>query len=152
MCHARGVLDEALDAAEALRQLPDRGAADQLHRFLLGGGEEGDHPAEVAHLPGGDLVPWMRGEPRVENLLDRLVRVQERGDAARVLAVLAHADGERLDPAQNEPGVEWAGDRSQRLLQAVQALGDRRVVRRDEAAYDVRMAAEVLGRGVERDV
>src|ERR671923_237314 len=54
--HPGGVLDEALDAAERLGELPDRCAADQADRLLLRLGEEAHHPAEVGHLARGDLV------------------------------------------------------------------------------------------------
>ena len=47
--------------------------------------------------------------------------VEEGGDGARVLAVLAHPHGERLHPAQHEPRVERAGDRAERLLQEARA-------------------------------
>ena len=66
--------------------------------------------------------------------------------------MLAHAHGERLQPAQHEPAVERPRHRAERLLQEVEALGDRRVVRRDEAADDVGVAAEVLRRRVDDDV
>ena len=55
-----------------------------------------------------DVVPGMAGQAGVEHGLDRLVAGQELGDLPGVLAVLAHADGERLDAAQHEPGVERA--------------------------------------------
>ena len=44
------------------------------------------------------------------------------------------------------------GHRAERLLQEAQPLGERRVVRRDEAADHVRVAAEVLRRRVDDDV
>src|SRR5205823_1143247 len=71
---------------------------------------------------------------------------------ARVVAVLAHPHCERLHSAQHEPAVERAGNRAERLLQEEQPLRNRRIVRRDEAADDVRVAAEVLRRRVQNDV
>ena len=66
--HPRGVLDQALDAAEALGERPDLRARDERDGLLLGLDEERDHAAEVAHLPGGDLVarvaPRGRGRGR----------------------------------------------------------------------------------------
>jgi hypothetical protein len=56
------VLDQALDAAERLGELEELRAPDELDGGLLGVDEEGDHPAEVPHLPLGDLVPGMRGQ------------------------------------------------------------------------------------------
>ena len=78
--------------------------------------------------------------------------VEPGGDRARVLAVLPHPHRERLQAAQDEPAVERARHGAERLLEEVEALRDRRVVRADEAADDVRVAAEVLRRRVEDDV
>ena len=120
---------------------------------LLGAaGEEGDHPAEVAHLTRGDLVARVAGKAGVEDALRRRVLRQEGRDRVRVLAVAVHADGQRLHPAEHEPAVERAGDGAERLLQELQALGDGRVVGRGEAADHVGVAAQVLRRRVEDDV
>ena len=51
-------------------------------------------------------------------------------------------------PAQDEPRVERPGHGAERLLQEVEALGERVVVRGDEAADHVAVAAEVLRRRV----
>ena len=67
--HPGGMLDQALDAAERLRQLEDLRPGDERDRLLLRLDEERDHPAEVAHLLGGDRVARMGRETRVENLL-----------------------------------------------------------------------------------
>ena len=53
------MLDQALDAAEALRERPDLRARDQRDGLLLRLGEKGDHAAEIAHLACGKLVPGM---------------------------------------------------------------------------------------------
>ena len=66
--------------------------------------------------------PGCDAQAGVEHALDRRVPVEEGRDRARVLAVLAHADGERLDPAQHEPRVERAGHGAERLLQEAQPL------------------------------
>ncbi len=97
--------------------LRPRGERDRL---CLGLDQEGDHAAEVAHLAAGDRVAGMAGEARVEDALDGRVLAEEAGDRARVLAVLAHPQRERLDAAQDEPGVEGAGDGAERLLQEAQ--------------------------------
>ena len=112
-----GMLDHALDAAERLGELEELRSPDELHRRLLRVGQERDHPAEVAHLPLGDLVAGVRGEPRVQHLLRAELLHEPPGDGARVLAVLAHPHRQGLDSAQDEPGVEGAGDCAERLLQ-----------------------------------
>src|SRR5215216_6833466 len=53
--HARGVLDQALDSAEALRELPDLRSRHELDGRLFGLHQERDHPAEVVHLALRDL-------------------------------------------------------------------------------------------------
>ena len=150
--HPRGVLDQALDAAEALGECPHLRAPDEVDGLLLGLDEERDHAAEVAHLPGGELVARVAREAGVEDALDPRVRLEELDHGMRVLAVALHPHGEGLHPAQHEPRVERPRDRAERLLQEAEALRDRRVVRAREAADDVRVAAEVLRRRVEDDV
>ena len=86
------------------------------------------------HLAGGDLVTGVAGEAGVEHLLHVLVRLEELDDGPGVRAVLLHAQGERLQPTQDEPAVEGAWDGAERLLKERQPLGDRRVVRGGEAA------------------
>jgi hypothetical protein len=150
--HLRRHLDQALDAAERLRKLEELRARDELDRMLLRLREERDHPAEVAHLPRGHGVVRVRGQAGVEDLLDARAAVEPERDRHRVLAVLAHAYCERLDTPQHEPRVERARHGAERLLEEVEALGDRRVVRRGEAADRVGVAAEVLRRRVHDDV
>src|SRR5205823_13593279 len=120
--------------------------------FLLRLDREGDHPAEVMHLPRGNRVARVSRQARVEHLLDARMPFEEARDRVRVMAVLPHPDGQRLDTAQDEPAVEWTGDRAERLLQEREPLSDRRIVRGREAADDVGMAAEVLRRRVDDDV
>ena len=146
------MLDQALDAAEALGERPDPRAGDEVDRLLLRLDEERDHAAEVAHLARGDLVARMVGQARVEHLDHARVLLEEGDDGARVLAVLPHPDGERLQAAEHEPRVERARHGAERLLQEAEALGDRGVVRAGEAADDVGVPAEVLRRRVHDDV
>ena len=97
-------------------------------------------------------MPRVALEARVEDALDARMRLEEVDHRAGVLAVPTHPDGECLHPTQDEPRVERARDRAERLLEEVEALGDRRVVRRQEAADHVRVSAQVLRRRVQDDV
>ena len=146
------MLDQALDTAEALGERPHRRLRDELDRLLFRLHLERDHAAEVAHLTGRDLVARVVGQPGPEDLRDPRVGAEELHDAARVRALPIHAHGERLHAAKHQPGVERARNRPERLLQEPQPFGDRRVVRAGEAADDVRVAPEVLRRGVDDDV
>ena len=80
-----------------------RRARDEGDRFRLRLHQEGDHAAEVAHLPARDVVAGMVRQAGVEDALDAGMSVEELGDPPCVLAVLAHPHRERLDPAQDEP-------------------------------------------------
>src|SRR6266508_6376761 len=126
--HPRRMLDQALDSAQALGEDPDVRAPDDLNRLLLRLDEERDHAAEVAHLAGGDVVARVIRQSRVERTLDGRVTRQELGHRPRVLTVLTHADGERLDPAQDEPAVEGPRNGPEGLLEKGEALRDRDVV------------------------
>ena len=147
----RRVLDQALDAAEALGERPHRRPRDELDRLLLALEQERDHPAEVAHLPGGDLVA--RGGRAAR---DR-ARCSTRGCPARnATTARAFAQWRSIRtasvfrPRSTSQASNGPGHGAERLLEEAQPLRDRRVVRRGEAADDVRVAAEVLRRRVER--
>ena len=99
---------------------------------------------------GGDLVPRVIGQARVEHLRDVRVILEEGDDGAGVLAVLAHPDGERLQPPEHEPRIERSRHGAERLLQEAEALGDHGVVRAREAPDDVGVPTEVLGRRMQR--
>jgi len=71
---------------------------------------------------------------------------------ARVRTVPIHPDTERLHAAQHEVAVEGRRDRADGVLAEGEALGERCVVRREEATDDVRVPAEVLGGRVHDDV
>ena len=146
------MLDQALDTAEALGQDPHLRAGDEVDGLLLGLDEERDHAAEVAHLARCDRVSGVVREPRVEHVGHARVILEERDHGAGVLAVLTHPDGERLEATQHEPGIERAGDGAERLLQEPEPFRDRGVVRGDESADHVGVAAEVLRRRVDDDV
>ena len=114
--HPGRVLDEAFDPAEALGELPDLRARDEVDRLLLVLEKERDHPAEVLHLPRGDRMARVRRQTGIHHVLDARVPLEERGDRDRVGAVPIHPHGKRLHAAQDEPGVERAGHRAERLL------------------------------------
>ena len=59
-----GMLDQALDAAQALGQRPDLRPRDQRHGLLLATGEERDHAAEVVASAGAAISwPGWSGRP-----------------------------------------------------------------------------------------
>src|SRR6266550_6366482 len=150
--HSRRQLDQTLDAAERFGELEDPRARDERGGLLLRLGEERDHAAEVAHLLGSDRVARMSRQSGIQNLLDTRMALEKAGERMSVVAVLAHAYGQRLDPAKHEPAVQRPRDGPERLLQEEQPLRDRGIVRGSEATNDVRVSTEVLRRRVHDDV
>src|SRR5581483_2228218 len=114
--HPRRHLDEALDAAERLREPEEVRRRGESLRLLRRLGEERHHAAEVPHLARGDRVAGVARQAGVEDALDARVLLECSGDLRRVEAVLPHPHCERLDPAQDEPAVERAWYRAERLL------------------------------------
>ena len=106
--HLARVLDQRLDRAERL------GEREQLGARATTSSAAASPPRSVNDtIPpksricfGGDGVPGMVGELRVEHPLDRRVADEQVDDRAGVGAVAVHAHGQRLDAAQHEVAVE----------------------------------------------
>jgi hypothetical protein len=60
---------------------------------------------------------------RVTHLGYTRVVAQHLDDSLGVVAVTVHADGEGLDAAEDEPGVERAGDGTHRVLVERELVG-----------------------------
>ena len=150
MRHDRGVVEQALDAPEALGEGEDARGRREAPRRLDSVELERDHAAEAPHLPPRGLVAGVPGQPGTDDALHARVRGEPRGDRARVVAVALHPDGERLDAAEHEPAVERPGH-GPHVLEEAKRLGGV-VVRRDAPADHVAVAAEVLRRAVDDEV
>ena len=93
------------------------GLAADLDRDVLASADlERDHPAEPLHLAGGHLVARVPLEAGVVHGAHGRVAEEELDDALGVVAVLLHAQRERLEATQHEPRVERAGDGTDRVL------------------------------------
>src|ERR1700730_14901991 len=67
--HPAGVLDERLHPTKGLPEQEKPGPVADLYRGGLARPDaEADHSPEAAHLPGGDGMPGMIGQARVEDL------------------------------------------------------------------------------------
>ena len=69
-----------------------------------------DHGAEGLHLLFGHLVPGMIRQAGIIHALDLGVLGEKLRDLLRVRAVRGHAQMQRADAAQDQPGVEGADD------------------------------------------
>src|SRR5262249_23922048 len=108
MCHRSRVAAERLNATKTFGELEDAQMAhEDIHIRACPLEREGDHPAEAAHLLFRQRVIGMVRQTRIVDLAHEWVAVQMLSDGLCVFAVLAHAYGERLDAAQDQPAIEW---------------------------------------------
>src|SRR5467141_3674360 len=83
---------------------------------------ERDHPPKAGHLPPGQVALRMVSQAWIKHPSDLAMSPQELRDQPRVAVVLAHPDGERLDPAQHQPGIHRPWHAADRVLQERQPL------------------------------
>src|ERR1019366_6533956 len=95
--HPCWVLDQRLDATEALTQGPDLRRATDLACLLLTAPDlERDHAAAALHLPGRHVVAGVCGQPRIVDGRARAVSQQELHALLGVVTVAVHAHPEGL--------------------------------------------------------
>ena len=151
--HRARMLDQRLHPAQRFGEDENLCARTQVAGGLRAAAHpNGDHAAESAHLPGGDVVAGMARQARVEHLADRGVVGQERGEDGGVLAVPLHPQLERLEAAHGQVGVERAGDRTRAVLQETEPGVEFLVIGHQRAADHVGVPTDVLGRRVQNDV
>src|SRR6185436_9417713 len=123
------VIDEAFDAAQALREREHLESLEEMPRFGEPAFQEERHDAAAArgHLPARERVLRVRREPRVKHPLDARVALQPACDLERGLARAAHAQRKRLEAAQRKKAVERAADGADRVLQETDPLTELRV-------------------------
>ena len=92
----------------------------------------------------------VRGQARVEHLLDLWAGFQELSHSLRIGTVAIHADFQGLDAAGGEIGVERRGHRTDVSLEIQQALIHLRGVGHDRTTQHIRVAAQVLRGGVQK--
>ncbi len=144
MNHRGRVNGERLGAAKADRQAsqlqPHRQVACRLEaaRQL-----EHHHATETVHLPPGQLVLRVRGQPGVIHAFDLRLLLQEPGESSRVAVVARDAEGQRLHTASQQPGLERMRDHpidDERLPEGLDALA----VTHHQARRHIAVPAEVL--------
>src|SRR5213082_16222 len=149
------MLDEALHAAQTLRQREQMAALEHAARALEPAAQyRGDDTAETTrHLSPGKRVLRVTRQPRVVHALDPGMLLQELRDGERIGAMSLHAQRQGLDAPQGEERVEGAGYGAHRVLQIGDALGELRVRPHDRSSPDgVGMSIEILGRRVHADI
>jgi SufS family cysteine desulfurase len=155
--HDRRMLDQTLDAAQALRQGEEFTAVQEaLRAGQIGRQFDGDHAAEATHLSLCQRMLRMRGEAGVADPPDFWLHFQPGGEFLRILAVSLHAHVEGFDAAQRKVAVERAGNGTDGVVQELESFEMFGVafVAADhgDAADHVRVAVEILGTRMDDDV
>ena len=148
------MLDEALGPAEARRVPEEANARGGPKRGVATAADaDREHPPERGHLAGGERVPSVRRESRVEHGGDARVALESARQRERVGGVAFHAAGERFQPAEHEPRRERRGRGPEDVSVLRGPLHGLVPLREDDrAAEDVAVPAEILGGGVEHEV
>ena len=142
MRHAGRVVEERLHPAQAFRQRehPRRRrhgagsppAALEHHR---------DHPTKPFHLTGGQLIPGMIRQTRVQHTRHGGMPTEELCHLRRVGGVTFHPHSQCLDSPQDQPAVKRTGHRARRVLVKLQGLMDLLAVGHRAATHHVAMTA-----------
>src|SRR5260370_38362014 len=112
------MLDQALDAAEAVGEREDLDALQEARRLGEPALELDRHHAAMAmHLAARQRVLRVIGEARVMHARDLLLAGEMLGDRLGVGAMPLHAQRQRLQAAQREEAVEGAGAGGPRVWQ-----------------------------------
>ena len=124
-------------------------AGASVYAFFKGKRHQAVGAAEVAFPQRMAGVGGQRG---IEHAADLGLALQPFGDLGRMALVLGQAHGQRAQAAQREIGVVGAHRQAQRFMRRGNLRGERRGVGDDNALHHVRMARDVLGRGVNGEV
>jgi hypothetical protein len=151
--HRRWLFDEALNTAETLGECEDLGFAHHVGGLFEACVHlEADHPAEVVHLRGREVVVRVRFEAGVVDAVHGLVVLQPVGECAGVLAVAVHPDREGLSASEDEEALVRAGSRAHAVLVETELLVQFLVVSNQCSANHVGVAAHVLRQRVGYEV
>ncbi len=152
MNHRGGVNGERLGASEAHGEARELQPHRQVpRRFVATGQLEGDHAAEAIHLLLSQFVLRVGGKSRVVHSLHSRVRLQEPGEGRGVAVVTRDPEGQRLQAARQQPGLEWMRDHAkddERLPQRFDTI----TIADHQSGRHVAVSAEILGGAMHDEV
>src|SRR5262245_7360791 len=142
MRHPAGQADGRADRAEANRDVEKLCGFNHLSRNRHVAGRETDDRAIACGLTAMDAVARMVGEAWIIDPDDLRATRQVFGDLPSRFVLALNAQGERLHPAQQQPGVERTQSRAFRVLIESYTAMQVVVVRDQRAGGHVAVAAE----------
>ena len=151
MRHERGMIDQALDAAQAFRERKEMRVLEKTPRACeIGFQDDRDHSAEAAHLLAREIVLRMRFKPGIMNRFRPSVapRASARSPA-RSRNAAPSASASVFNPRSARKAVERSRDRADRVLQKRDLIAQLLVFADDNDAADhVGVAVEIFRRGM----
>ena len=143
-----GVGDQGFGAAQAFGEHGHLHACEHVARRFGRVGAEGDHAAEAGALAQAEVVAGVVGQAGIVHVSHVRGRAQPAGQGERVALVALHAQGQGLQAARDQPGVEarkgGAGGH-RKIAQLFRKVGPRA---HQKAGEHVVVAVEVLGAAV----
>ena len=150
MAHPTRHTDQTIDAPETDADSPQpRSLDDALADFDVARFER-EHRARTPRHRVVERVLRVRFQARVADA--EAVGFEELGDALRVGLLLLETDFERLDAAQQEPGVEGGEAAAGGVDGEVEFVAELGVVDGEDAGHEVVVAGEVFGAAFVDDV
>ena len=145
VAHAARHTDERIHTTERDADGPELGALDNALRHGDIASLEGEHGTCTAGHAPVQVILRVRLQARVADL--EAVRLEEGSDAHSVRLLLLHADTERLDAAEEQPGVKGRETAAGGVDGKVESVAQRRVVDGDDTGHEVVVSGQVLCAG-----
>ena len=153
MRRRRRMGDEALRIAEIVRDIDEPQRVEKAEAVLLAAGDvKADQAATLLHLAARHFVLRVAGQPGVEHASNLRVSFEIPGDRQGGAALALDPKLERLEPLQQQPGVEWAQRRPGMPVKETEIVLDEFLRRQDGATETAPLAVDVLGRRIDDDV
>ena len=113
---------------------------------------KGNHPAKASHLPFGEFMLRMAGEPRIAHPFDCGMPFQKSRRLMGVFTVSRKTQRKRRDTVQRQPGVKWTDYATEIPQNPCFCTLDKFCRRRDGARNHGAVPAEVFGHAVKDDI
>ena len=113
---------------------------------------EGNHAAEAAGLSFVDSIAGMLSKTWIQHVLDTRLLLQPGGDGSSVFLVLLHAQRQRFDAADNEPGVECAQTGTGGFINQAQLVSKRLLLDYSEACKHIVVTSEIFSTAMDNNV
>src|SRR5271169_864389 len=153
MRRGRRMGDEALRIAEIVRDVDEPQRIEKAKAFLLAAGDvKADQAAALLHLAPSQFVLRVARQPRVEHPGNFGMGFEVARDRDGGTTLPVDPELERLEPLQQQPGIERAQRRPSMPVEETEIVLDELLRRQDGTPETAPLAVDVLGRRIDDDV